>query len=82
MTNSNYEDGPLWTIGEASKRIGRSVPTLRRWHAEGLLVPTLVFRDGTRVYSRQDVRDGIALISAAPQDTDVEEVEDIDVEDR
>jgi|YelNatPaOPRAMG01_1025707.scaffolds.fasta_scaffold00030_55 MerR family transcriptional regulator/heat shock protein HspR len=46
---------PVLTIGLAAQRIGTSVPTLRMYEAEGLIIP---FRtsSGRRLYSYEDLR--------------------------
>lgn len=45
------ENGKLVAIGEAARRLGVSVDTLRRWDAEGYLKPTVKTAAGYRFYS-------------------------------
>ena len=42
-------------IGAASKLLGVSIPTLRRWAKSGELVPTYVSGKGTRYYDLKNL---------------------------
>lgn len=45
----------LLKISDVAKILGVSIPTLRRWHAEGKLKPVWKDLHGTRYYRPQDV---------------------------
>jgi predicted site-specific integrase-resolvase len=55
----------LFKIGQAAKRLGVSVSTLRRWESEGSLVPARKTQGGTRYYSLEQ------LTSAASTEIDL-----------
>ena len=48
-------DSNLVKIGEASRLLGVSIVTLRKWHETGELVPLYVSRGGRRFYSRKEI---------------------------
>lgn len=54
MTRDTYTDEPPLRIGEAARRLGVSVDTLRRWDRDGKL---RAFRlpGGQRMYHQADV---------------------------
>lgn len=54
---------PRYTTGEAARRVGRSIDTLRRWHADGKLVPSHITSDGQRLYSPADIAHGRELVA-------------------
>jgi len=45
----------LFKIGQAAKKLGVSVSTLRRWESEGSLVPARKTQGGTRYYSLEQL---------------------------
>lgn len=50
------DDQPLLTISEASRLLGISTITLRRWSDSGR-VPVVMLPSGHRRYRREDIRD-------------------------
>lgn len=46
--------GGYWRIGDVALHFGVHVNTIRRWHAEGLLVPVVVV-NGQRRYDVNDI---------------------------
>jgi len=54
---SRTADDRLMSVGEVARHFGVHVATVRRWDADGILVPTSRTLGGQRRYRRQDVLD-------------------------
>jgi len=54
MTRDTYEDEPFLRIGDAARRLGVSVDTLRRWDENGTLLARRL-PSGQRVYLPSDL---------------------------
>lgn len=54
MTNQSDKHMPVYTIGVAADLLGVSVPTLRKYEAEHLILPART-ESGHRRYSQQDI---------------------------
>jgi len=48
-------DGEYCSVTMASRILGVSTQTVKRWDKHGILKPTVTLSGGTRVYSREDL---------------------------